>query len=175
MGNKTISILINTMLVIFFSAFLISGCSSGYFSNTTSGTAAANADSGSSTESSQPKAVYYDFDDILCPTELALVEKSTFIVTSNGYTSGILTLRGRIEKNSLVNFYTVNMLKDNWNSVSQIKSPVSSILVFQKSSRWAVITMREKEFYTYVEVGVAPTLSQTIPAIESGGESTLFE
>ena len=173
MGSKTISVLINTMLVIIFSAFLISGCSSGYFSNTSTGaTGSAATDS---LESSQPKAVYYDFDDVLCPSELALVEKSTFIVTSNGYTSGILTLKGRIEKNSLVNFYTVNMLKDNWNSVSQIKSPVSSILVFQKSSRWAVITMREKDFYTYVEVGVAPTLSQTIPVIESSGESTLFE
>lgn len=173
MGNKTIVSLIKTVIIVTFSAGFISGCTSDYFSNATTG----NLSTASSVESNKPTAVYYDFDDVLCPSELTLVDNSTFIVTSNGYTSGILTLKGRVEKKSLVNFYTVNMLKDNWNTVSQIKSPVSTILVFQKSSRWAVITLREKEFYTYVEVGVAPTLSSPTSSIETttGGETSLFE
>ena len=62
------------------------------------------------------------------------------------------------------------LLKDNWNIVSQIKSPSSTIMIFQKAARWAVITIRAKDFYTYVEVGVAPTLDKAgIPA-----ESELF-
>jgi len=119
-------------------------------------------------------AVYYDFDDILIPKELKVVDKATVVVSTPGYTSGIITLKGRVEKRSLHNFFTNNMLKDNWSIVSQIKSPVSTIMVFQKSSRWSVITIREQNMYTYVEAGVAPTL-ETIPSPSSGeSEQDLF-
>jgi hypothetical protein len=59
------------------------------------------------------------------------------------------------------------MIKDNWNMISNIKSPASTIMIFQKESRWAVITIREKDFNTYVEVGVAPTLGKVEPVPES--------
>lgn len=114
-------------------------------------------------------AYYYEFEDVLIPKDLTLVEDSTVVVSTPGYTSGLLTFKGRLKKNSLFHFFNNNMLKDNWNMVSQIKSPASTILVFQKQSRWAVITLREKTFYTYVEIGVAPTVG--LPA---SGNSNLF-
>ncbi|MCP4116036.1 MAG: hypothetical protein GY737_11650 [Desulfobacteraceae bacterium] len=110
------------------------------------------------TKTRQTTAVYYDFDDVLCPKELQVIDDSTFVVSTPGYTSGIITLKGRVDKRSLVNFFTNNMAKDNWSMLSNIKSPGATIMIFQKASRWAVITIREKDFNTYVEVGVAPTL-----------------
>ncbi len=116
-------------------------------------------------------AIYHDFEDVLIPLELSVVKGRTVIVSTPGFTSGILTLKGRVERRSLFNFFNSNMQKDNWNVISQIKSPGTTIMVFQKSSRTSVITIRDEQVYTYVEVGVAPTV--TGPADVS--ESNLFE
>jgi len=116
-------------------------------------------------------AVYYDFEDILVPKELKIVDEGTVVVSTPGYTSGLMTLKGRVEKISLFNFFNMNMLKDNWNIVSQIKSSKSTILIFQKSSRWAVITIREKRLNTYVEIGVAPTMSKA----GTGAGTSIFD
>ncbi len=115
-------------------------------------------------------AVYYDFKDVLIPKELKVMDGATVVVSTPGYTSGIISLKGRIESRSLFNFFSNNMAKDNWNMISNIKSPGSTIMIFQKASRWAVITIREKDFNTYVEVGVAPTVGK----VEAVPESDLF-
>lgn len=104
-------------------------------------------------------AVYYDFEDVLIPMELAVVNDKTVVVSTPGFTSGIITLKGRVERRSLLNFFNSNMQKDNWRPISQIKSPGTTIMVFQKTSRTAVITIRDEQIYTYVEVGVAPTVT----------------
>ncbi len=72
---------------------------------------------------------------------------------------GILNLRGRVDRRSLFNFFNANMQKDNWNVISQIKSSGTTIMVFQKTARTAVITIRDEQIYTYVAVGVAPSVS----------------
>jgi hypothetical protein len=81
------------------------------------------------------------------------------VVSTPGFRSGILALKGRVDPSSLYNFFSINMVKDNWNEVSKIKSPDITIMVFEKTSRCAVITIRDSQFYTYVEIGVAPTVS----------------
>ncbi|SMC47460.1 hypothetical protein SAMN02746065_102278 [Desulfocicer vacuolatum DSM 3385] len=118
-------------------------------------------------EKKESVAVYYDFKDVLVPEELKIDEDATVIISTPGLTSGVLALRGRVEKNSLFNFFHMNMIKDNWNIVSQIKSPKITMLVFQKANRWAVVNIRENELFTYVEIGVAPTQEQVLP-MESG-------
>jgi len=123
-------------------------------------------------EKKESVAVYYDFKDVLVPEELKIDEEATVIISTPGLTSGVLALRGRVEKNSLFNFFHMNMVKDNWNIVSQIKSPKITMLVFQKVNRWAVVNIRENDIYTYVEIGVAPTQDQALP-MESG-EATLI-
>ncbi len=125
----------------------------------------------SGVKSRKTTAVYYDFEDVLIPMELSIVKEKTVVVTTPGYTSGIITLKGRVERRSLFNFFNNNMQKDNWNVVSQIKSPGTTIMVFQKTSRTAVITIRDEQIYTYVEVGVAPTVT----ADTGFSESTLME
>lgn len=107
----------------------------------------------------KPTAVYYDFDDVLIPVALDIVKEKTVVVSTPGFTSGMITLKGRVERRSLFNFFNNNMQKDNWEIVSQIKSPGTTIMVFQKVNRTSVITIRDEQFYTYVEVGVAPTVS----------------
>jgi hypothetical protein len=133
------------------------------------------------TSATQPKsrkttAVYYDFEDVLIPMELKVVNERTVVITTPGFVSGIITLKGRVDRRSLFNFFNNNMRKDNWNVVSQIKSPGTTIMVFQKTSRTSVITIRDESIYTYVEIGVAPTFAgeENLPA-SNFSESTLSE
>ena len=162
--KSNIKSVVNIMVVVV-SVFFIFGCSD-MFSKSPEGEPAAGQP-----KSKKTTAVYYDFEDVLIPMELSVVKDRTVVILTPGFTSGILTLKGRVERRSLFNFFSNNMQKDNWNVLSQIKSPGTTIMVFQKTSRTAVITIRDEQIYTYVEVGVAPTVT--------GGpdlsESTLLE
>lgn len=147
---KTMVSLVAVVVAVFF----VSGCSSGLFSKKPEGESPGN----------QPKtrkttAVYYDFEDVLIPNELSIVTDRTVVVSTPGFTSGIITLKGRVDRRSLFNFFNNNMQKDNWSIISQIKSPAATIMVFQKASRTSVITIRDEQIYTYVEIGVAPTVA----------------
>ena len=111
----------------------------------------------------KPASVYDHFDDILIPKELKVVDSETMLVSTPQYRSGIITLKGRVTKNSLHAFFMSNMVNDNWEPLSQIKSSITTIMIFKKPSRWAVIKIRSKEYkeyYTYVEIGVAPTINE---------------
>ena len=109
----------------------------------------------SKTESSVP-ALYYDFGDVLVPKELKVDKKSSFIYQTEGFSAGVLVLKGRIETNSLISFFETNMTKDNWNMISSFKSE-RTMLLFQKSHRWCVINITDEAFNTYIEIWVAPT------------------
>ena len=142
----------------------LTGCTN-IFSDTQpaeSQTAAVTAGSGSKTAAASKKttAVYYDFEDVLIPVELQVLQDKSMIVSTPGFTSGILMLKGRVERRSLINFFNNNMVKDNWAMVSQIASPNMAILVFEKSIKSAVISIKSEHIYTYVEVGVAARMNQ---------------
>ena len=103
---------------------------------------------------------YHEFEDILLPRELKIDNQATYVVQAPGFLTGVLALKGRVERNSLVTFFKSNMAKDNWRSLGSFKSPrTNTILLFQKENRWCVINIKEKRFYTYVEIGVAPSIN----------------
>lgn len=143
------------ILAVLVLAFFVSGCLGLGSSQKSEGEQA----SGDQPKSRKTTAVYYDFEDVLVPMELSIVNDRTVVVSTPGFTSGIITLKGRVDRRSLFNFFSNNMQKDNWSVVSQIKSPGTTIMVFQKSSRTSVITIRDEQIYTYVEIGVAPTVA----------------
>jgi len=155
MGVKRSNICVQIVFTTITAFFLISGCSNSMFSG------AGNQKTVTPKNSKQANAVYYDFEDILVPKDLKIDDSSTVVVSTPGHTSGIITLKGRIDKTSLLKFFNSNMQKDNWNIISQIRSPTATILVFQKASRCAVITLRDREYYTYAEIGVAPSVGQS--------------
>jgi hypothetical protein len=115
----------------------------------------ASSSSSETQPSEGPMPVYHHFTDVLIPGELTVVDRSTMVVKTPGMASGILTLKGRVEKTSLVTFFNTNMAKDNWDSLGMIKSPASSMLLYQKENRWCVITIRDQNYTTAVEIGVA--------------------
>lgn len=141
------------MITLFF--FIASGCST-LKSRTSSSTQELEIK-----KDKESSPLYYDFGDVLIPKELKVDKKSSYIVQSPGFLTGILALKGDIERNSLIAFFQNNMAKDNWREISLFKSPqTSTIILFQKENRWCVISINEKGYNTYVEIGVAPTVNE---------------
>lgn len=105
--------------------------------------------------------LYYDFGDVLIPRKLKVDKKSSYIVRSPGFLTGMLSLKGSVERNSLIAFFQNNMAKDNWREISLFRSPrTRTFMLFQKENRWCVISISEKALNTYVEIGVAPVVNE---------------
>lgn len=161
---KPVYLLVTAIMALVF----VSGCAFEGF-NTQAKPQTAPAETPAPEKVKKPTAVYYDFEDVIVPMELSIVKDRTVIVATPGFKSGILTLKGRVDSTALFNFFSNNMEKDNWEVVSKIKSPGTTIMVFQKTARCAVITIRDESLYTYVEIGVAPTLSSGQGVGKTGG------
>lgn len=137
---------------------LFSGCA-GF----RSGSQQASGEKGVQQPESKNEPIYYDFGDVLVPRQLTVDRKLSFVYRTPGFSAGVLSLKGRVEINSLLTFFHNNMAKDNWRLVSSFKS-MRTIMLFQKENRWCVINITEKDFYTYVEIWVSPTMNESAAA-----------
>jgi hypothetical protein len=104
---------------------------------------------------SDPTTIYYDFDDVVVPRELKVRRDATFIFEAAGLKAGLLSLKGRVDATSLIEFFETNMKKDNWRLVSLIKTP-STLMLYYKDSRISVIEIDEDSYYTYTRIWLAP-------------------
>ena len=152
-NNRRQKALLSYIGVVVVFVFLVTGCS---------GLRSKNKESAiKSIEKKEDASTYYhEFEDILLPRELKVDNQSTYVVQAPGFLTGVLALKGRVERNSLIIFFENNMVKDNWRSLGSFISPrTNTILLFQKENRWCVINIKENRFYTYVEIGVAPSMN----------------
>jgi len=101
------------------------------------------------------RASYYDFDDVLIPSELSLDKKISMVYTTGRFKAGVLFFAGRVEPSSLASFFQSNLQKDGWSLLSSFKYR-QYLLVFLKEDRVCVITITEKTFSTTAEVRVWP-------------------
>ena len=140
---------ISALLLVF---SVVAGCAKPMSSSTTMEEEAPAAIEPDNT----PTPLYYDFDDVLVPSELKVDRKRSFVYHTDEFTAGVLVLTGRVELNSLIRFFDSNMAKDNWRLVSSFKSP-RTMLFFTKANRSCIINITEQRFNTDVEIWVAPT------------------
>ncbi len=150
MGSKSMCILSLIIAVM----LLITGCSV-----LKSKKASSNSRSSNRTQNANSKMVYYDFGDVLLPSELKVDRDNSFVFSTTGLTAGILSLQGRVEINSLITFFENKMPVDGWQRVSAIKSS-RTMLLFRKQNRWCVISLVEGQFNVDVEIWVAPTIGE---------------
>jgi len=106
------------------------------------------------TSAAQP--VFYDFPDIPIPHELSLRSDDSYIYQEGQIRAGFLTLRGRVDLSSVVNFFQLALPREGWTPKGGFRY-LRSVLIFEKPGKTCVINMYEKLFYTYVEIYVAPT------------------
>lgn len=99
--------------------------------------------------------VYYDFGDVMLPRELKVDKGESFVMNSGGMTTGVLTLSGSVDATSLTTFFQNKMPVDGWREMGAFRS-ARSIMLFEKSTRWCVISIADGQFSTKVEIWVAP-------------------
>ncbi|MBW1895549.1 MAG: hypothetical protein JRI47_00690 [Deltaproteobacteria bacterium] len=114
-------------------------------------------DSAASSGAQTAIPLYYDFEDVLIPSELKVDKKRSFVYFAPTFRAGLLVLKGRVETNSLIRFFENNMAKDNWRLVSSFKAN-RTIMFFNKPNRSCIISITQKTFSSEVEIWVAPTL-----------------
>jgi len=66
-----------------------------------------------------------------------------------------LTLRGRVDSNSLMNFFASALPHEGWRMKAQFRYN-RSLLIFDKQDKVCVIIIKEEAYYTYVEIYVSP-------------------
>jgi hypothetical protein len=120
----------------------------------TQGSATPAATSGTSVPSA-PRPLFYDFSDIPVPQELDLQAGESFVVQSGPFKTGLLTLRGRVDLNSVINFFQLALPREGWKTRGDFRYQ-RSILIFEKADKISVIRLYEGMVYTYVEIFVAP-------------------
>lgn len=139
--------------------------------------------SGSSSTTSEPSEVapqpqtmdnYYDFDDIPVPQEMALQGDDSFILETPTERSGVMVFKGKVEIQSLRNYYINNMARENWTMRSAIKSS-RTILVFEKPGRYCIVTMTDGQFSTQMEIWVTPRANGYSDPMGSPSSSSFSE
>ncbi len=153
------AIIADRLLIWVFSVFLLVG-----------GGCATLKDSQSSSEGTSeekkevkgPVPLYYDFADILIPSELSLDKKNSFVYSTPSFAAGVLAFEGYVQGDSLVNFFTANMAKDGWSLKSSFRYR-RVILNFEKGERSCLVSVAEFPLKTRVEIWVAPQVAATIP------------
>jgi hypothetical protein len=104
---------------------------------------------------SAPRPLFYDFPDIPVPQEVDLQSKESYVVQSGSIRTGLLTLRGRVDLNSLISFFQMAMPRENWKPKGYFRYQ-RSILIFEKPDKICVIRFYEGMVYSYVEIFVTP-------------------
>ncbi len=103
-----------------------------------------------------PKPIFYDFEDIPIPMELNIVQNDSYVLQAVNQKGGLLTLRGRVDINSVINFFQSAMSREGWRQRGGFRYR-RSVLLFEKPDKTCMINIYEKLYYTYVEVYVVPS------------------
>lgn len=107
------------------------------------------------TKAEGPGPRYYDFDDILVPSQLSLDKRKSFVYRTSSFSAGVLVFDGYVEGASVANFFTANMAEDGWTLKSSFRYR-RIILTFEKGQRSCLINISESTLKTKVEIWVAP-------------------
>ncbi len=113
-------------------------------------------ESSSSTQAAaQESQPYYptEFKDLLIPNELSWNRESSMVIKTESFAGGILNFSGRVEINSVADFFTNSMAKNNWRLAGSVKYK-NIMLVFTKPHKTCTVILSESEFKTKTEVNV---------------------
>ena len=105
------------------------------------------------------RSLYYDFQDIPAPSEMNVLSSESSVYESGPFKTGILTLRGRVDLNSLINFFQLAMKQQGWKAKGSFRYR-RSVMVFEKPDKICVMNFYEKLYYSYVEIYVVPSGGQ---------------
>lgn len=146
-------------LAVIVTVVVLSGCSSTGGQSAPPNPVTQQSGQPSSAPGSSPRPMFYDFPDIPVPTELEISQNESYVFQSGSFKAGLMTFKGRVDINSVINFFQMAMPREGWKAKGGFRYR-RSVLVYEKQDKTCVINLYTKLYYTYVEVYVAPMSSQ---------------
>ena len=130
---------IKTILVTAAIALLFSGCTTLSPDSESNDTTApqAQADTAPTYQPYHPD----DFEEILIPGELTWNREESMTINTDSFAGGILNFTGRVEINSLTDFFISTMKKNGWTMNGSVKSE-DVLLAFTREGGNCMIKIR---------------------------------
>jgi hypothetical protein len=97
-----------------------------------------------------------EFRDLLIPGELAWNRDKSMVIKTDSYAGGVLNFSGRVDINSLSDFFVKSMERNGWKLAGSIKYK-QVLLAFVKPAKTCTITIADSEFGLKTEVNVYVT------------------
>ena len=114
-----------------------------------------------------PNQVFYGFPDVPIPQELSLVTDKSFVYETSSLKTGVLFFTGNVEIQSLENYFKINMPKNGWKYVNNIRYR-NIILNYVKDDKMCNIRISKDTFSTDVEIWIGPAEKGTIQRPNEG-------
>lgn len=84
-----------------------------------------------------------EFRDLLIPSELDFDRAKSMVVNTESFAGGVLHFGGRVEVNSLADFFTTTMPRNDWKLVGSVKHK-DVLLAFTKPHKTCTIIINER-------------------------------
>lgn len=94
-----------------------------------------------------------DFRDLLIPGDLDWQRDKSVSINTDSFAGGVLNFTGRVEVNSLTEFFMNTMKKDGWTAVGSVKSK-NVLLAFVKEKSSCLIKIDESGPLGKTEVNI---------------------
>ncbi|WP_028573732.1 hypothetical protein [Desulfonatronovibrio hydrogenovorans] len=104
---------------------------------------------------------YYDFDDIPIPNEMKISPRDSILFESQNIRAGMLTFTGRVDSDSLFNYFQVSMQNEGWRLLSYIKYG-NYILTFDKPEKICIVRITERQFSSELQIWISPKISKNL-------------
>jgi hypothetical protein len=141
------------LAVLFLSAqFTLTGCAS-----------SPAKEGGTAPSETALRASFSGFEDVVIPSDISVNKKKSQVYSAGKVKVGLLTFEGRVEPNSLADFFQNNLPRGGWKLMTSLKDRDHN-LVFLKDDRVCLITISEGWFTTVCELRVGLVEKAAEPA-----------
>ncbi len=99
------------------------------------------------------RASFSGFQDVVIPSDIAVDKKKSQVYSAGKVKVGLLTFTGRVDPDSLSDFFQNNLPRSGWKLMTTLKDR-DHTLIFLRDDRVCLITIGETWFTTVCEVRV---------------------
>ena len=139
---KRIASLAALVVLLLFAQWALTGCAS-----------TAPKEAGTASSETALRASFSGFEDVLIPSDISVDRKKSQVYSAGKVKVGLLTFKGRVQPDSLADFFQNNLPRNGWKLMTNMKDR-DQTLIFLKDDRVCMITIAEDWWNTVCEVRV---------------------
>jgi len=139
---KRIASLAALVVLLLSAQWALTGCAS-----------TAPKEGGTASSETALRASFSGFEDVLIPSDISVDRKKSQVYSAGKAKVGLLTFKGRVQPDSLADFFQNNLPRNGWKLMTNMKDR-DQTLIFLKDDRVCMITIAEDWWNTVCEVRV---------------------